>query len=86
MRTHVSLAQRVAGQCALDLAGAAAGGDLDQEVWAGVVRRCRGCGWSEGCKRVLMRGDMAPAIREGWPEPCRNRALFASLKVTKELE
>ncbi|MEZ5716201.1 MAG: DUF6455 family protein [Paracoccaceae bacterium] len=86
MRTHYWLAQRMAGRHALDLSEAAARGDLDQETWAGVVQRCRGCGWTEGCERFLARGDLAPDPRESWPETCPNRTLFASLKVMEKLE
>ena len=82
-RRHFWLVQRMADVSGLDLARASARGDLDQETWADVVQRCRGCVWTEGCERFLQRGH-----EDGfeWPEKCLNRLSLATLKAFEEMD
>lgn len=74
-RAHFWMAQRMARLHGVDLAAAQARGDLEQALWAGMVRRCRGCAWTAGCRRYLDRGTAA----QGLPAACLNRAEFAAL-------
>ena len=85
-RHHFWLVQRMAGLNGLDLAGARARGDLDQETWADVVERCRGCDWTEGCERFLTKGVLAKRDGAEWPKQCRNRMSLAGLKVLEEMD
>lgn len=81
-RRHFWLAQKMAGLHGLDLARGSARGDLDQETWAAMVQRCRGCDWTGGCERYLSRGEALDSL----PEGCRNRLGFATLKACEEME
>jgi len=81
-RRHFWLAQRMARNGGLDLAGAKARGDLDQESWARMVQRCRGCDWTTGCERFLAFGQGVETL----PVNCRNRRQFRALKVVEEME
>ncbi len=74
---HFWLAQRMAKLHDVDLVGAVGRGDLDQEDWARMVTRCRGCDWTEGCDRFLARGEAG----EDLPEGCENRARMARLRA-----
>lgn len=76
----------MAGLHAVDLAQAAARGDLKQASWAEMVQRCRGCDWTGGCQRYLARGEGSKKPTGLWPEGCPNRARFAALKAMDELE
>ena len=66
----------------LNLAGARARGDMDQACWAGIVERCRGCGWTCECERFLSRSARIDSL----PEKCRNRIQFGALKALEEME
>lgn len=81
-RKHFWLAQRMARLNGLELNEAADQGNLDQESWAGIVHRCRGCDWVEGCERFLDKG-VAP---EALPVGCKNRMQFSVLKALDDLE
>ncbi len=81
-RRHFWLAQRMARLHDLDLAEAAARGDLDQETWAAMVQCCRGCGWTPGCERFLERGQR----RDDLPEGCCNRVRLGALRACEEME
>ncbi|EPX79808.1 DUF6455 family protein [Salipiger mucosus] len=80
---HYWLVQRMARANGTDLVAAMEAGVLDQEAWAGMVERCRGCAWADGCHRWLDRpGD---ALRDT-PEGCENRARFATLMARLQEE
>lgn len=73
-RRHYWLALSMAGAAGADLQAALNGGRIDHSDWAGVVQRCRGCGWTEGCACWLAaRGgaDDAPV-----PRACPNAPVF----------
>ncbi len=77
--THYWLAQSMAKAAGVDLAAEMAAGRLDQAEWAGVVERCRGCGWEReggGCARWLARQDAGEAEVPG---TCENVDVFARL-------
>ncbi|MDQ2095671.1 DUF6455 family protein [Rhodalgimonas zhirmunskyi] len=74
-KRHFWLAQRMAKLHDVDLVGAVARGDLAQEEWAGMVTRCRGCEWTEGCTRFLEQGE----AHDDLPHDCRNRVRMAEL-------
>lgn len=75
---HFWLIQRMAKTSGVDLAGAMQAGSLDPEEWAGMVTRCRGCAWAEGCHAWL---DAADEIADVPPAPCLNRERMAKLKT-----
>ncbi|MEM1077766.1 MAG: DUF6455 family protein [Pseudomonadota bacterium] len=75
---HFWLIQRMAKTAGLDLAEAMHQGALDQEDWAAMVNRCRGCAWAEGCHRWL---DVVDQRSDSAPEPCLNRARMTELKT-----
>jgi hypothetical protein len=76
--THYWLAQRMARANHIDLAGAVAHGDLDQEHWADLVQNCRSCPWTEGCKRWLN----APSHETVHiPMKCHNHDRLAALQA-----
>lgn len=81
MRKHVLLAQRMARLNGVKLVAATEDGNLDQESWAGMVHRCRGCDWTEGCERFLDAGETPETL----PENCRNRLQFGVLKALEEM-
>lgn len=75
---HFWLIQRMAKTSGLDLAEAMHQGALDQDDWAAMVNRCRGCAWAEGCHRWL---DVVDQRSDSAPEPCLNRARMMELKT-----
>lgn len=80
---HYWLVQRMAQANGTDLVAAADAGHLPQEDWAGMVQRCRGCTWAEGCQRWLDRP--VDAMRDT-PEDCVNRQHFAALQAKLQEE
>ena len=76
-KEHYWLVQRMAQANGTDLVAAVDAGLLTQADWAGMVQRCRGCQWAEGCQRWLDRP--VDALRET-PEACVNHAWFAELQ------
>lgn len=80
-RKHVLLAQRMARLNGVALTQAVAEGNLDQEGWAGMVQRCRGCDWVAGCERFLDAGERGDTP----PENCRNRLQFGVLKALADM-
>lgn len=88
-RTHYWRVQRMARATGVDLAEAQRRGVLPQRDWAGMVGRCRGCLWAEGCDRWL---DHRAGIAEetdaprACPEDCVNRRVFAALQEELEHE
>lgn len=75
---HFWLIQRMAKTSGLDLAEAMHKGALDQDEWASMITRCRGCAWAEGCHRWL---DVVDQTSDTAPEPCLNRARMTELKT-----
>lgn len=74
--THFWLVQDMAKTAGVDLVAARRAGRLNDEDWAAMVTRCRGCRWTDGCQRWLAaHQDGAEAA----PEPCENRRIFAGL-------
>ena len=73
---HYWLAQSMAKAVGVDLAKAQTEGHLTQDDWAGMVQRCRGCDWTEGCKKWL---SVAAWGQETAPATCENHTRFASL-------
>lgn len=76
---HYWLAQSMAKAAGVDLAAAMEAGSLTQDDWAGVVDRCRGCGWEldgGGCSRWLARQEDGAAVV---PQSCVNEPVFAGL-------
>ena len=73
---HFWLAQRMAKEGGVDLAQAQEEGLLNQENWAEMVQRCRGCAWVDGCERWLK------ALEQGrdLPGDCVNHKEFAALR------
>jgi hypothetical protein len=71
----------MAKTCGVDLAAAVEAGDLDQQEWAGMVTRCRGCAWAEGCHAWLDEVDQAADVP---PVPCLNRGRMAELKTFQD--
>ncbi|WP_425091244.1 DUF6455 family protein [Tropicimonas sp. S265A] len=74
---HYWLVQRMAKTAHVDLAWAFDEGLLSQEEWAGMVQRCRGCAWAEGCKDWLAIPGQDTDIP---PEGCLNRGRMDALK------
>ena len=79
---HYWLVQDMARATDVQLVPAFREGRLSAREWAGMVDRCRGCDWVEGCRSWLSQPDRRDAI----PEKCRNRARFALLKLEQELD
>ena len=74
---HYWLVQRMAKATGVDLVRATDAGLLSQDDWAGIVTRCRGCQWADGCAHWLG----APVEEErALPNPCLNRKRLAALK------
>lgn len=75
---HFWLIQRMAKTSGVDLAAAMQAGKLDHKGWSGMVTRCRGCAWAEGCHAWLDKVDQAADLP---PKPCLNRDRMAELKT-----
>jgi hypothetical protein len=74
---HYWLVQRMAKATGVDLVRATEAGLLEQEEWADIVTRCRGCQWADGCDNWLSKPvDESRAL----PEPCLNRNHLAALQ------
>lgn len=85
-RAHYWRVQRMARATGLDLAEAQRAGVLPQRDWAGIVSRCRGCLWAEGCDRWLdQRAELDDGAADmdaprACPRDCVNRGRFAELQ------
>ena len=75
---HYWLVQRMARASGTDLVEASDTGALTQADWAGMVHRCRGCAWADGCQRWL--SQPVDALREA-PADCLNHDRFAALQA-----
>lgn len=74
---HYWLVQRMAKAVGVDLVRARTLGLLPQDDWAGMVHRCRGCDWADGCPHWMDQAcGTAPA-----PSRCVNRDRFEDLKT-----
>ena len=76
---HYWLVMRMAKATGVDLAQAMEEGDLTQADWAGVVDRCRSCGWERdggGCGRWL---DLQVPGEAHVPGACVNQTVFERL-------
>jgi hypothetical protein len=76
---HLHLIRHMAQVTGVDLAASMAEGRLDQEEWAGMVTRCRGCQWASGCQKWLAlppEMDGVPALP---PVQCVNKAKMSAL-------
>jgi len=78
---HYWLVQRMAKATKVDLVKAFDAGLIFSEDWVGLVTRCRGCQWTEGCDRFLNRTD--PSAQPA-PAPCRNRERLAEIRAQLE--
>ena len=76
IRTHVRLATEMAGVTGADLQRAMDEGRLTQDDWAGMVQRCRGCLWAEGCPAWMAAQGYSNVEA---PEACENHQRFRSL-------
>lgn len=74
---HYWLVQRMAKATGVDLVRATEAGLLEQEDWASIVTRCRGCQWAGGCDHWLsLPGDESRSL----PDRCLNRNQLTALK------
>ena len=80
--THLRLVLRMGQATETDIIAAHHNGDLSQEDWADMVRRCRGCEWAKRCPEWL---DDHECIAEA-PETCPNRERFAEIKAKQAKE
>lgn len=74
---HYWLVQRMAKRCGADMVQAEDAGDLSQEDWVGLVQKCRGCTWTDGCERWLARLDEDGSVEP--PVECLNADLLKAL-------
>lgn len=74
---HYWLVQRMAQATGTDLVAAMEDGALSSADWAGMVTRCRGCTWTDGCGHWL--DDPEAGGARPVPQDCENRARFAAL-------
>ena len=66
----------MAGATDVDLVAAMDAAELDDQEWAAMVQRCRGCEWVNGCDRFLTEREGKRAV----PETCVNAHIFRSLQ------
>lgn len=78
---HFWLVQRMAKAAGVDLVRAWEAGLIDNAEWSGIVTKCRGCQWSEGCTRFL---DKPVTEERALPEPCLNRARLDAIRAKLE--
>jgi len=81
-KKHFWLVQGMARATGVDLVQAADQGRLTQADWAQTVQTCRTCTWVDGCKAWLTTAAHVDVP----PQPCRNRAQLAMLRLEQELE
>lgn len=73
-RRHYWLALSMARASGAKLQAALDGGRIGHGDWAGVVQRCRGCGWTGGCAAWLASRDGAGEAPV--PRACPNAPFF----------
>ncbi|MEQ9261476.1 MAG: DUF6455 family protein [Roseovarius sp.] len=81
-RAHYFRVLGMAQATGVDLVSAFDAGRLDNGTWSGMVERCRGCAWAEGCDAWL-ESDAGAVVP---PRECLNRTRFGVLRVEQELE
>lgn len=79
---HYWLVQRMAKRCGVDTSNAVARGDIDQDDWVGMVQKCRGCTWTEGCERWLAHLDEDGSVAP--PAECINAEILKSLATSQK--
>lgn len=72
-RRHYWLAVTMAQATGADLQRALDEGVITHAEWAGLVQRCRGCGWAEGCDHWMERQARGAAAV---PQACPNADVF----------
>lgn len=73
-KRHYWLAVGMAQATGADLQRALEEGVITHGDWAGVVQRCRGCGWTEGCDCWMSKQEKGAAVV---PAACPNAEVFA---------
>jgi hypothetical protein len=73
-KRHYWLAVGMAQATGADLQRALDEGVISNGDWAGVVQRCRGCGWTEGCDCWMAAQEKGSAAL---PAACPNAEVFA---------
>lgn len=73
-KRHYWLAVGMAQATGADLQRALEDGVITHGDWAGVVQRCRGCGWAEGCACWMSTQEKGTAAV---PAACPNAEVFA---------
>jgi hypothetical protein len=76
-KRHYWLALGMAQAAGADLQRALDEGRISHADWAGVVTRCRGCGWTEGCDCWLSAQD--PDVAASIPQACPNAAFLEAV-------
>ena len=74
---HYWLVHRMAKRCGVNTAKAVTDGAIDQQDWVGMVQTCRGCQWTNGCKRWLEHLDDDGSVTP--PAECLNAKLLETL-------
>ena len=74
---HYWLALRMAKATGVDLNEAMNSDLLDQNDWAQMVARCRGCVWAKGCTRWL---DIPNDTLRALPPTCADADRFSALR------
>ncbi|MDA7423813.1 DUF6455 family protein [Thalassococcus lentus] len=80
IRKHFWRVQRMARAVDVNLVSAAKGDLIDDEAWANMITRCRGCQWADGCGRWLKQAALTGHERTA-PNQCRNRNVFDALRT-----
>lgn len=78
---HFWLVQRMAKAAGVNLVQAWDAGLIDHEGWSGIVTRCRGCQWTDGCRRIL---DKPVTGNRTVPEACRSREWLDRIRAKLE--
>ena len=77
-KRHYWMALGMARATGADLQRALAEGRISHEDWAGVVTRCRGCAWTEGCRCWMASRDAETVVDA--PRACPNAAFFDTVR------
>lgn len=73
-KRHYWLAVEMAQKTGADMQAALETGVLSAQDWAGLVQRCRGCNWAEGCDCWMKDQAVGDA---DVPAACPNAEIFA---------
>jgi hypothetical protein len=78
---HLRLMARMGKVVGADLSASFAAGDFDQQDWAAMITRCRGCSEVHRCERFLAAHEQTDSPRSIAPmEGCRNAARLTALR------